>query len=263
MNENTEEIKLTQYDEEYFNTRKRLLVFFFIFLSALVVFYFVSMILLSRGYREAKSAAYYNSITASRDTDPKLVIIIDAGHGGEDGGASANGQVEKNLNLAVAKKLGEFLSLSGYDVVFTRTEDKLLYKPGQEGRMKYYDLRNRLEFVELNESCLFVSIHMNKFPLESSKGLQVFYSKNHLFSKQLAQSIQSEAKQIDEANKRLIKPATSQIYILDVITKPAVIIECGFLSNPTEASLLADNDYQNKLAFVIYSGITKAISSSE
>ena len=224
MNEYAEEIKLSQYNEEYFNVRKKLLVFFFIFLSALVVFYFISMIFLSRGYREAKSAAYYNSITALNDTKPKIMIIIDAGHGGEDGGASAHGYVEKDINLAVAKKLGEFLLLSGYDIVFTRTEDKLLYKPGQEGRMKYYDLWGRIDIAEANVNSIFVSIHMNKFPLESSRGLQVFYSRNHSFSKQLALTIQSESKLLDPANRRLAKPATSQIYILEKITRPAIII---------------------------------------
>lgn len=263
MNENTEDIKIEEFDECYFSVRRKILVFFFIFLSALIIFYFAATIFITRGYREAMNAEYYNSINVGAYPDNTPLIIIDPGHGGEDGGAQANNLYEKDINLVVSKMLAEFLSLSGYDVYLTRTEDVLLYKDGQENRKKYYDLRNRLEIAENKENCIFVGIHMNKFPLVSSKGLQVFYSKNNIMSNELAESIQNFSKLLDPINKRKIKAADSTIYILENITKPAVIVECGFLSNPAEAQLLSNIDYQRKLAFVIYGGVVNFLSENE
>ena len=261
MNENTDDIKIEQYDECYFSVRRKILVFFFIFLAALIIFYFAATIFITRGYREAMYAAYYNSLDVDAYPDNTTMIIIDPGHGGEDSGAQANNLNEKDINLSVSKKLAQFLSLSGYTVYLTRTEDVLLYEQGQESKKKYYDLRNRLAIAENNNNCIFVSIHMNKFPLTSSKGLQVFYSSNNNLSMTLAESIQNYSKLLNPDNKRKIKrPELNTIFLLEEIKKPAVLVECGFLSNPSDAALLNNEEYQCKLAFVIYGGIVNFLS---
>ncbi|OGO90644.1 MAG: hypothetical protein A2Y17_02835 [Clostridiales bacterium GWF2_38_85] len=263
MNENSENINSEFYNENYFNSPKKVLIIFIAFIITIILFYFIATIFISYGYREAMNATYFQSINTSGDNINNTLIIIDPGHGGEDRGAIANGLAEKDLNLAVAMKLNQFFILSGYTVIMTRTDDVLLYKEGQEDRKKFYDLRNRLEIAEKYENCIFISIHMNKFPLQSSHGLQVFYSDNDESSQVLAEMIQNESKLLDPTNTRKIKHDNNTIYILEKITKPAVLVECGFISNYEESRLLVDEQYQNKLAFILFCGITKFMNKTE
>lgn len=189
------------------------------------------------------------------------VIVLDAGHGGEDGGASGHGCVEKELNLEVAKRLGEFLTLGGMKVVYTRTDDRMLYTDDTPGRRKNSDLRGRLDIASKYPGCVFVSIHMNTFPSEECSGTQVYYSKNDPLGKTLAQSIQSAVcGYLQTGNSRKIKAAGSNIYLLDRIESPAVLIECGFLSNSGDAALLSDPAYRIKLAMCVYQAISDVIS---
>ena len=190
-------------------------------------------------------------------------MIIDAGHGGEDPGATDNGVKEKDLNLAVAKKLGAFFALSDVDVVYTRTTDTLLYGKGQEKSKKQYDLKNRVAIAEKYENAILISIHMNKFSVKSCKGLQTFYYNKNADSKALAGFIQTESKLLQPFNDREIKDENGTIYLLENTTKPAVLIECGFISNESEAKLLQSEEYQCKLAFAIFSGISKWMSSND
>ncbi|MBO5355278.1 MAG: N-acetylmuramoyl-L-alanine amidase [Clostridia bacterium] len=188
------------------------------------------------------------------------VIILDAGHGGEDGGATGtNGVLEKDLNLSMTRGLAALLRLAGYTVVETRTEDKLLYPAGtQKGHKKQGDLSNRLAFTEQYPNSLFVSIHMNTFPTPSCEGVQVWYSQNHEASKEFATAVQSEVTaRLQPSNHRKIKAATSNIYILRHAKTPAILIECGFLSTPAECERLCDPLYRQELTLALFAAISE------
>ncbi len=201
---------------------------------------------------------------ASAATQPQFTVVLDAGHGGEDGGAvSASGIYEKDVNLAIARSLEQLLTANGISVVMTRTEDVLLYDRNVDfrGRKKALDLAARRKIAEETENAVFVSIHMNAYPKQKYSGLQVWYSKNSPLSQTLAQSIQSlAAEQLQPENDRKIKPATSSIYLLHRLECPAVLVECGFLSNPEEAKQLGTKEYQDQLAFLLFLSITDGLS---
>lgn len=183
-------------------------------------------------------------------------IIIDAGHGGEDGGAtSLDGTKEKDLNLSVALNLGNILESNGYSVVYTRTDDTMLYT-NSNGSKKMQDLSNRLNIAKKNENAIFISIHMNKFSQAKYSGLQVFYSCNNNQSEALAKIIQSNTQKLQQnENNRETKMAGSNIYLLHNIKNPAVLVECGFLSNQEECEKLKNEIYRKEIALVIYSSI--------
>ena len=195
----------------------------------------------------------------------EITVIIDAGHGGEDGGTqSTEGMYEKDINLEIARILDTMLRANGVQTVMTRTEDILLYDRNVDyhGRKKVLDLAARKRIAEENENAIFVSIHMNSFPEEKYRGLQVFYSPNNPASETLAVQIQNTTHEyLQQQNDRKIKKATSSIYLLDRLQCPAVLVECGFLSNPEEAALLAQSDYRRELAFVLFSAVMSYISS--
>lgn len=187
-------------------------------------------------------------------TSPTVTVVLDAGHGGEDGGATHGKIYEKDLNLDITKSVGAYLSQSGINVVYTRTEDVLLYSKSvnYKGRKKILDLAARLRIARQTDNAVFVSIHMNSFPEEKYKGLQVYYSKNHKNSKIMAQTIQNNVKNLlQPTNNRKSKEATSAIYLLDRLERPAVLIECGFLSNAEDRSLLSTPEYRQKLSLII------------
>ncbi len=189
-------------------------------------------------------------------------IVIDAGHGGFDAGASANGLEEKNINLSVAKYLEEYISQGGGIAVMTRDEDRSTADVDTDGKSaKKSDLENRKKLVETAEADVFVSVHMNKFPQEQYRGAQVFYSPQPQESKQLGEEIQASLKEIlNDGNERQAKKAEG-IFILKNTLVPSVIVECGFLSNPQEAALLKEESYRQKLAWGIYVGIVKFFNS--
>lgn len=233
--------------------------FAIIILCVFVIIYFCfASLSASYGYKNSWAE------DASNNIDNGLItVIIDAGHGGIDPGATANGLIEKELNLAVAKKLETFLKLANVNVVLTRNDDILLGDGDTVRAHKTADLKERLKILEQTENSLFVSVHMNKFTSESVHGLQTFYASSTEKSSRLAQCIQNSAKLIDSDNKREIKPDDKNIYILENATKTAVLVECGFISNQKEASLLSTEEYQNKLAFAIFAGIIKYIQENE
>lgn len=189
-------------------------------------------------------------------------VVLDAGHGGEDGGAvSADGVTEKELNLQISLQVAAFLRTAGVNVVLTREDDRLLYDRTQDyqGRKKALDLAARRAIAERTEHCVFVSIHMNAYPLSQYRGLQVWYSPNHPHSRVLAECLQTEAqKALQPENNRRVKEATSSIYLLHHLECPAILVECGFLSNPEEAENLASPAYQRQLAFVLALSILQA-----
>lgn len=192
-------------------------------------------------------------------------IVLDPGHGGEDGGTSGNSAVlEKDINLAVALKVQGLLEASGYHVVMTRTEDISI---GDEtldtvrGR-KVSDLHNRMKIIEEQGDCVFLSIHQNYFEQSQYDGAQMFYSTKNPASKELAESIKSRVVTLlQPENKRETKPATSSIYLLWNVKVPAVLVECGFLSNPAEAAKLKDPSYQQQMAFAVFCGMMDYLHS--
>ena len=186
-------------------------------------------------------------------------IIIDAGHGGEDGGASSgNGMLEKEVNLSIALYLKEMLTLSGFHVTLTReTDEDLADKTLSTIReRKISDLHNRTDLIESTPNAILVSIHQNSFSEPQYSGAQIFYSPNHEKSSILAEAIESQiASLVQPENTRKSKPAEDSIYILRNATCPAILVECGFLSNPTEAEKLSSEAYRKQMAFSIYCGL--------
>lgn len=202
--------------------------------------------------------------TAQTGAEWSAAVVIDAGHGGEDGGTVGNGLVEKDLNLDVAKRLCALLEREGAHVVMTRESDTMLYDKSSDykGKKKALDLRARLEIAEGCENPVFVSIHMNYFPQTRYSGLQVYYSANNPLSRTLAEGIQSACRaSLQPENTRAVKEATSAIFLLDKLSCPAVLVECGFLSNPDEAARLSDENYRERLAEVIFCALRDYILS--
>lgn len=195
--------------------------------------------------------------------EKKPVIVIDPGHGGMDGGAVGIGGItEKDLNLDLAKKLGEKLTAEGFSVILTRTTDALLTYDGASSA-KNGDLRARLKLAEESGDCLFISIHMNKFSDSSVKGVTLYHSPNNPEGLKLAEAIMAGVKEsLQPENKRPIKAADSSLYILHRITKPAVLVECGFLSNSYEAALLADDGYRDRLAELLKDAVERYVDAS-
>ena len=193
----------------------------------------------------------------SADASFKPTVVIDAGHGGEDGGAvGVNGCIEKNINLDIALILNDLLRASGIETVMTRTEDVMLYDEAVPGKKKVQDVRKRVEIAEETEGSVTVSIHMNTYPSPKYKGAQVYYSPNHSESEVIARTVQNTFKEhLQPDNQREIKAATSAIYLLHNVKTPAVLVECGFISSPEEAELLSDESYRHKVACTIYASI--------
>ncbi len=214
------------------------------------------------GVFSLSSSKFQTSLAAPSATNSPqdYTIVLDAGHGGEDGGASStSGELEKEINLAITMSLRDLLVANGVHVVLTRSEDILLYDKTVDyrGKKKALDLAARRKIAEETPNAIFISIHMNAFPQTQYKGLQVWYSTNNSSSLTLAQSVQQfTADQLQPENNRRVKAATSSIYLLHHLTCPAILVECGFLSNPEEASLLASEEYQNKLAFLLFLAIS-------
>lgn len=191
-----------------------------------------------------------------KDTKPtfampisKKVIVLDAGHGGFDPGkVSKDNTLEKDINLNIAKKLQSYLEQSNSFVLTTRIDDSAL------SNTKRDDLNERKKLANMEDIDLFISIHQNSFPKENVKGAQVFYYGDSEESKKLAEYVQNRLKEIDKTNKREAK-ANKEYYLLKKTAVPAIIIECGFLSNEEEKSKLKSEEYQNKIAWAIYMGI--------
>lgn len=207
------------------------------------------------------------SYNASTDFTSAPQIILDAGHGGFDGGAVAqDGTVEKDINLSISLYLSEMLRSSGYEVILTRSTDTATDSDSADkiASRKKSDLKNRLRLMEEFTEAVFVSIHLNKFTTSAAKGSQIFYSPNKESSKQLSDCIQNSiVGLLQPENTRVNKKATSSTYLLHNAKSTAVLVECGFLSNKTELELLKQTDYQKKMAFCIYCGINNFFSKEK
>lgn len=198
---------------------------------------------------------------AEGESSASKIIVIDVGHGGPDGGASSGDILEKDLNLAVALKLRDIANSRGCTAVMTRETDDV--EMAQSGKYsKKTDLQHRMDVLTSSHGDIFISIHMNKFSDSQYSGAQVFYSDNGNNSKVLGEKIQNSLKNnLDNSNTRAAKGNERNVYILRNATVPAVLVECGFLSNPDELKLLTEDEYQKKLAEAIYAGIEDYINN--
>ena len=162
--------------------------------------------------------------------------------------------MEKDVNLAISEKLNQKLAASGYTVYMTRVSDEALCR-GDESSKKRADMQNRVALIEEKKPDLVVSIHQNSYTTEDIKGAQVFYYGQSENGKRLADVLQEHLiSEVDPQNTRVAK-ANESYYLLKKTPTPTVIVECGFLSNQSEADLLLTEDYQSKLAHAIYLGI--------
>jgi N-acetylmuramoyl-L-alanine amidase len=191
-------------------------------------------------------------------TEEGFTVIIDAGHGGIDAGAiGVNGVLEKDLNLTFAETLAAIFRENGAAVLMTRTEDALVLKEEDMGApsRKERDLYNRLALAKENPEALFISVHMNSFPAEKYRGFEVYYSENNPQSRLYAQAIQSTVKERHEPYNNRTAKAGDGMYLLSNAECPAILIECGFLSNSSDAAKLSDKDYQKELCFSVFYAI--------
>ena len=198
------------------------------------------------------------AISASAGVKEGSIIILDPGHGGEDCGAiGVSGVYEKNLNLEIATEIGRELEKRGYIVVYTRTDDRMLYAPEEniKGMRKISDLKGRVAVAKKYEGALFISIHMNSFGDKRYSGLQVYSQDQSAESRRLAEKIQENVKNdLQPKNNRKVK-GSNGIYVLQNIENTSVLIECGFLSNEQECENLSQKEYQKQLSFSIVCGI--------
>ena len=182
------------------------------------------------------------------------IVVIDAGHGGVDGGSigKTTGVLERDLNLEYAKTLSKLLNQFGIGVVMTRTTKNGLYDSNATN-LKRSDMKRRKEIIDNSNAVAVISIHMNSFSLKSCRGAQVFYNKQNESGKNLAKFIQSQfLKELPYAKENA---SVGDYYITNCTQLPAVIVECGFISNPTEEHMLSTKEYREKVCYAVLCGI--------
>lgn len=212
------------------------------------------------------AAAYWGSravsvVSQMIPLEREHTIVIDAGHGGEDGGAtSCTGKLESAFNLEIALKLNDLFHFLGYDTVMIRTTDRSVYTEGGSiSAKKVSDLKNRVKTVNETENALLVSIHQNTFSDSQYSGAQVFYGPEGE-SQALAEAIQTAFCQtVNPGSNRKCKKADS-VYLMQHINCTGVLVECGFLSNAEEEAKLRNGDYQRQLCCVIAASVTEFLT---
>lgn len=193
--------------------------------------------------------------------EDSFVVVLDAGHGGMDGGCStADGKTEKGINLNILLSVRDMAELFGYNVDVTRDKDTSIHDKGVTGirNQKVSDMENRLEIFNKYPDAVCISIHQNTFRDPKFSGAQMFYSDKNPGSEQLASIMQKKfVDNLQPDNQRETKLCGSELYLCYYCENPAVMIECGFLSNPDEAAKLTDKTYQQQVAFTVFSGISE------
>ncbi len=190
-----------------------------------------------------------------------IVFVIDAGHGGEDGGAlSCTGITESIINLQIAIRLEDMLHLLGYETVMIRRTDVSVYTEGATvAARKLSDLKQRTKIVNETEHAVLLSVHQNYFPESKYHGAQVFYNEN-TGAKEMAEHMQNSfVHTINLGSSRQCKPA-KDIYLMEHIQHPGLLIECGFLSNPEEECMLRDENYQKRICSVIATSVSNQLN---
>lgn len=204
-----------------------------------------------------------SDIAAQAPIKHRPCVIIDAGHGGIDGGAtSCTGLLESNLNLEISIRLNDLLHLLGISTTMIRTDDRSVYTSGQTiAAQKVSDLKERVRIVNSMNDAVLISIHQNHFTDSRYHGAQVFYAATDR-SKDLANLLQNAFKKyLNDNNKRASKQANG-VYLLDEINSTGVLIECGFLSNPVEEAKLKSADYQKKLCCIVAVELSTFLSNT-
>ena len=190
-------------------------------------------------------------------------VVIDAGHGGIDPGkVGINDALEKDINLSIAMKLKSYLEQQDIKVIMTRETDMGLYEESDSNK-KVRDMKNRLAIMEEIKPELVISIHQNSYPEESVSGMQVFYYETSTEGKALAEIMQQTMIKSLKPQKERTAKANDTYYLLKKTTVPIVIVECGFLSNRTEAEMLVSSEYQEKMAWAIHMGVLRYLNQSE
>ena len=211
----------------------------------------------------ARKGAQYTTTNQVVTGEEQICIVLDAGHGGDDPGKiGINGSREKEINLAITQKVKKYLEYNDIKVVLTRATEEGLYDAGAENK-KVQDMKRRIAIMEEAMPLVTVSIHQNSYPEEYVKGAQVFYHKDSKEGERLAALLQESLKErLAPENHRQLK-ANDSYYLLKKTQIPTVIVECGFLSNAKEAALLAEEEYQDKVAWAIHMGIMQYINTYE
>lgn len=195
-----------------------------------------------------------------------ITWIVDAGHGGEDGGAvSPNGVAESRINLEIALRLHDLLRFTGQQTLMTRTDDNAIHTQGDTIRArKASDIRNRVSIVNDIENAVLLSIHQNSLPSSpATHGAQVFWNRQE-GGESIAQMLQDSLNRtINIGNEKHAKRISDSIYLMKHVTAPAALIECGFLSNSSESTFLQQASYQIKLAAAITAGCLRALAGEE
>lgn len=217
-------------------------------------------------------AVYYTlervqvTIPTSAGVRDDFFIVLDAGHGGMDGGCStADGVTEKGINLNILLSVRDLCRVLGYNVEVTRDTDTSIHDKGVEGvgNQKRSDMDNRLALFNKHSNALCISIHQNKFTETSSHGAQMFYSDNNPKNEGIARLMQSKfVEYLQPDNTREVKLCGKELFLCAFCNNPTVMIECGFLSNPEEAVKLQAEDYQKQIAFTIFSGINSYVQQN-
>lgn len=194
------------------------------------------------------------SVAATSVVGGHWTLILDAGHGGEDGGAStAAGDKESDINLAIVQKTQALMTFLGIEPLLSRETDISLHSGGAETlrQKKVSDLKNRVALVESTPNVMLLSVHQNYFTDPKYSGSQVFFNSDDI-SRQWGESTQEVFRQmLNSSNDRKAKPVPDGIYLFDHINCPAILVECGFLSNGEEAALLLTGTYQRKIAIAL------------
>ncbi|MGM9937608.1 MAG: N-acetylmuramoyl-L-alanine amidase [Candidatus Ornithomonoglobus sp.] len=190
-----------------------------------------------------------------------LKHIPNAPHGAPDGGAvGPGGTQEKDVNLDIVLKLQEILENRGVRVVLTRSDDEGIYDSDADTirKKKISDMRNRLNIINGSGADLFISIHMNAFTQQSSHGLHVFYARNHPEAEPIASAVTQSISALTGAQAHEVKTASETLYLMKNPKPPAILVECGFITNPEEEKLLGTDEYRAKIAYAIADAVTPA-----
>lgn len=208
----------------------------------------------------AQTAAQYTMNWQKQSQENQRIVLIDAGHGGDDPGkVGINGALEKDINLSIALLVKKYLEMQDVKVVMTRNEDEGLYRKESPNK-KIEDLKNRLALMDASGAAMAVSIHQNSYTSEKIKGAQVFYYESSEEGKKAALLMQEQLRKgVDETNRREAK-ANSSYYLLKKASIPTIIVECGFLSNGEESEMLTREEYQEKMAWNISIGILQYLN---
>ena len=221
---------------------------------------FLMLCLLFAAFLLVRTAAELSTVSAGeRQMGPSLVI--DPGHGGFDGGAIAfNGVKESDINLAIGLKLCDLAGLYGIPTAMTRTDDRS--RTAYENYSEHEDLAARAAFANAVPNGVLISIHQNFFPTSQPSGAQVLYAPGRK-SKELGETLQALlVSQLQPANRRLAEPAPKSLFLTSHVNCPAVLVECGFLSNFSDLELLTQDAFQSSVAAVLLAAFLQCFSSS-